>query len=56
VTRSRNERQLAYLVTEESSGCAPPASPSRGRQGLDDEEAVEVAVTLLTALAGDTPG
>jgi len=26
------------------------------QQGLDDDEAVEVAVTLLTALAGDTPG
>ena len=26
------------------------------QQGLDDDEAVEVAVTLLTALAGDAPG
>jgi len=26
------------------------------QQGLDDDEAVEVAVTLLTAIAGDAPG
>lgn len=26
------------------------------QQGLDDDEAVEVAVTLLMAIAGDTPG
>ena len=26
------------------------------QQGLDDDEAVEVAVTLLTAVAGDAPG
>ena len=26
------------------------------RQGLDDHEAVEVAVTLLTAIAGNAPG
>ena len=25
------------------------------QQGLDDDEAVEVAVTLLTAIAGDVP-